>query len=718
MAERSFKQEVQKLRLGEGQTFQGEGILAVTKALLQSGVSYVAGYQGAPISHLMDVLTDANDILADLGVHFEHSASEATAAATLAASVNYPLRGAVTFKSTVGTNVASDALANLASGGVRGGAMLIVGEDYGEGSSIMQERSHAFAMKSQVWLLDPRPNLPSIVRAVEKGFELSEASNTPVMLELRIRACHVHGHFETRANVRPEFTLKDAIERPERDTNRIVLPPASYLHEQEKTTKRWPAAVRFIREHGLNEVFGPSQADVGIVLQGGMYNGVLRALQLLGLADVFGNSQVPLYVLGVTYPLVDEEVLAFCEGKRAVLVVEEGQPDFIAQNIHTVLHRAGSRTEVQGKDVLPMGGEYTGAVLLKGVGEFLRQRASALLPQSGRALAVTAGPASELVAAAVAQVQPRPPSFCTGCPERPIFTALKMLEGELGPRHVSADIGCHLFSILPPFNIGSTTMGYGLGWAGASAFNTPETDRRTLAIMGDGGFWHNGLTSGVGNAVFNKTDNVLLVVDNGYSAATGGQDVLSSKARNEIRATNHPIEKAVRGVGVNWVRTVTHTYSLADMKQALREAMTTTERGPKVVVAQSECMLNRQRRERPLRRKKVQAGERMVRERFGVDPDTCTGDHSCIRLSGCPSLSIKPNPDPLRTDPVTAVADSCVGCGLCGEVAHAAVLCPSFYRAEIIDNPSAWDRWLQKFSGRVIGWLQRRIERRLQGIAA
>jgi indolepyruvate ferredoxin oxidoreductase alpha subunit len=557
---------------------------------------------------------------------------------------------------------------------------------------------------------------------VEKGFELSEASNTPVMLELRIRACHVHGHFETRANVRPAFTLKDAIERPERDTQRIVLPPASYLHEQEKTTKRWPAAVRFIREHGLNEVFGPSQSEVGIILQGGMYNGVLRALQLLGLADVFGNTQVPLYVLGVTYPLVDDEVLAFCEGKRAVLVVEEGQPDFIAQNIHTLLHRAGSRTEVQGKDVLPMGGEYTGAVMLKGVGEFLRQRAGALLPQPGHALAVMAAPASQqavaAVAAAVAQVQPRPPSFCTGCPERPIFTALKMLEGELGPRHVSADIGCHLFSILPPFNIGSTTMGYGLGWAGASAFNTPETDRRTLAIMGDGGFWHNGLTSGVGNAVFNKTDNVLLVVDNGYSAATGGQDVLSSKARNEIRATNHPIEKAVRGVGVNWVRTVTHTYSLADMKQALREAMTTPERGPKVVVAQSECMLNRQRRERPLRRKKVQAGERVVRERFGVDPDTCTGDHSCIRLSGCPSLSIKPNPDPLRTDPVTAVADSCVGCGLCGEVAHAAVLCPSFYRAEIIDNPSAWDRWLQKVSARVIGWLQRRIERRLEGIAA
>jgi indolepyruvate ferredoxin oxidoreductase alpha subunit len=292
-----------------------------------------------------------------------------------------------------------------------------------------------------------------------------------------------------------------------------------------------------------------------------------------------------------------------------------------------------------------------------------------------------------------------------------------MLEKELGPRHISCDIGCHLFSILPPFNVGATTMGYGLGWAGASAFNTPETEHRTMAIMGDGGFWHNGLTSGVGNAVFNQTDNVLLVVDNGYSAATGGQDVLSSKALNPIRSTNNPIEKAVKGVGVDWVKTVTHTYSLDEMRGALREALTTSTKGPKVVVAQSECMLNRQRRVKPQIRQRIKQGERVVREKFGIDPDTCTGDHSCIRLSGCPSLSIQTNPDPLRTDPVAAVADSCVGCGLCGEVAHAAVLCPSFYRAEIINNPSGWDHFKEKIRKWVIGRLQNRIERRLEGIS-
>ncbi len=720
MAERSFLAEVEKLKLGAGEEFHGEGILAVTKALLQSGVSYVAGYQGAPISHLMDVLTDANGILAELGVHFEHSASEATATATLAASVNYPLRGAVTFKSTVGTNVASDALANLASGGVIGGAMLIVGEDYGEGSSIMQERSHAFAMKSQVWLIDPRPNLPSIVKAVEQGFELSEASNTPVMLELRIRACHVHGHFPTKDNVRPAFTLKDAIEHPKRDVNRIVLPPSSYLHEQEKVKERWPAAVKFIQEHQLNEFFASDANDFGIVMQGGLYNGVLRALEILGLANAFGESQIPLYVLNITYPLVDDEFKTFCTGKRGLIIVEEGQPDFIEQNIHAILRKADLQTRVHGKDLLPMAGEYTGGIILQGIQKFIELYAPELLNNAKHQVPAIQSNAliNQVIADATAQVLPRPPSFCTGCPERPIFTAIKMLEKELGPRHISCDIGCHLFSILPPFNVGATTMGYGLGWAGASAFNTPETEHRTMAIMGDGGFWHNGLTSGVGNAVFNQTDNVLLVVDNGYSAATGGQDVLSSKAINPIRSTNNPIEKAVKGVGVDWVKTVTHTYSLDQMRGALREALTTQTKGPKVVIAQSECMLNRQRRVKPQIRQRIKQGERVVREKFGVDPDTCTGDHSCIRLSGCPSLSIKTNPDPLRTDPVVAVADSCVGCGLCGEVSHAAVLCPSFYRAEIINNPTGWDRFKVKLRKWVIDRLQNRIERRLQGISA
>src|SRR5215468_9588518 len=189
MAEVSFQQEIASLRLGAGATFYGEGILAVTKALLQSGVAYVGGYQGAPVSHLLDVLVQSEDLLGELGVHLETCTNEAAAAAMLGASINYPLRGAVTWKSIVGTNVAADALSNLASPGVVGGALIILGEDYGEGASVIQERSYAYAMKSSMWLIDPRPELATIVTMVEKGFELSEASHAPVMLELRIRAC-------------------------------------------------------------------------------------------------------------------------------------------------------------------------------------------------------------------------------------------------------------------------------------------------------------------------------------------------------------------------------------------------------------------------------------------------------------------------------------------------------------------------------------------------
>ena len=324
--ERSFKEEVELLKLGEGQTFHGEGILAVTKALLQSGVSYVGGYQGAPVSHMMDVLNDARDILEELGIHVETNASEAGAAAILGASINYPLRGAVTWKSTVGTNVASDALSNLASAGVRGGALIVIGEDYGEGASIIQERTHAFAMKSQVWLLDPRPDLPTIVKMVEKGFELSEASSTPVFLELRIRACHVHGAFEAKANRRPLVSKRDLLERPDFDFSRICLPPATYAQEKQKVEVRWPAAVEYIRRQRLNERFPGRRSDVGIVCQGGMHNAVVRALQQLGLANAFGEGELPIYCLNVTYPLVPEEIVEFCTGKDAVLVVEEGQP--------------------------------------------------------------------------------------------------------------------------------------------------------------------------------------------------------------------------------------------------------------------------------------------------------------------------------------------------------------------------------------------------------
>jgi len=509
-----------------------------------------------------------------------------------------------------------------------------------------------------------------------------------VLLELRIRACHVQGSFKTKANRAPRFSRKAVMENPDFDYNRICLPPATYAQEKHKVDVRWPAALRFIKEEQLNEFFDGDMKEVGILCQGGLYNAVIRALQMLGLADAFGVSRVPIYCMNVTYPMVPQEIADFCGSKTSVLIVEEGQPAYIEDAVLAALRRQDiNAVKIHGKDVLPLAGEYTGEVVLTGISKFLNRDA---IVQPIKELKQRA---TELLGALPA----RPPGFCVGCPERPVFSAMKLLESDTGKFHLSADIGCHLFSTLPPFNIGNTVLGYGLGLASNSAVN-PMFGKRTVTMMGDGGFWHNGLTSGIANAVFNKNDGILVIMKNGYSSATGTQELPSSPQHSESKSGDMSIERALKGIGVGWMKTV-NNYDVGATMKTLKEAMTTNYEGLKVIIAEGECQLERQRKLRPVVAKKLSKGERHVRVKYGVDEDTCTGDHSCIRLSGCPTLTIKDNPDPLRRDPVATVIDGCVGCGLCGENAHAAVLCPSFYRAEVIQNPTWWDRFVSRLRG-------------------
>jgi indolepyruvate ferredoxin oxidoreductase, alpha subunit len=697
----SFRREIESLRLGAGDTFHGEGIMAVTKALLQSGVGYVGGYQGAPVSHLMDVLLQAEDLLDELGIHLETCTNEAAAAAMLAASINYPLRGAVTWKSIVGTNVAADALSNLASAGVQGGALIIVGEDYGEGASVIQERTQAYAVKSSMWLLDPRPELPTIVNMVEKGFELSEASSTPVILELRIRACHVFGSFEASDNKGSQHSASNRFAEPARfDYARLSHPPVTFVQEQDKVHRRLPAARAFITEHQLNEHMGPPDGDIGIIVQGGMFNVLNGRLAEAGLSDAYGNLGLPTHVLNVTYPLVPDEITEFCAGKRAVLIVEEGAPDFIEKDIGQILRQADLNTKIHGKDVLPVAGEYSPVVVAKGLSAFLSRYGRNESARLDDWVDAVEAHAQAVAREMTAPLPPRPPTFCTGCPERPVFSAMKMLREESGPVHVAADIGCHAFATFPPFSQGNSILGYGMSLASNAAVAGTQA-KRPLAVMGDGGFWHNGLLTGVAGAVFNQDDSVLVIFKNGYTSATGVQDVPSSRPHEEGRGRGLDIESALKSLGVGWVRNV-RSYSVSTVRKTLKEALGTDEKGPKVIIADGECQLARQRRVRPANARAVAEGKRVVRTRFWVDPDVCTGDHSCIRLSGCPSLTVKPSLDPLKPEPVAHVNNDCVGCGLCGEVSHAAQLCPSFVRIEVIQNPNAWDRFRARLSSAMI----------------
>ncbi|MGH6945797.1 MAG: thiamine pyrophosphate-dependent enzyme [Kiloniellales bacterium] len=706
--ERTFENEIALLRLGAGARFHGEGILAVTKGLLQSGVAYVGGYQGAPVSHLLDVLVSARELMGELGIHVEACANEASAAAMLAASINYPVRGAVTWKSIVGTNVASDALSNLASAGVMGGALIVIGEDFGEGSSVIQERSYAYAMKSSVLLLDPKPTLQSMVATIEQGFALSEVSNMPAMLQLRIRACHVQGSFVASDNRAPRYGTHNRIAEPAAFLyDRLSHPPVTFKQEKLKVTERIPAACRFIREQGLNELRkGRKTSRVGLIVPGGLYNAVLRQLCELGLADDYGAADVDLLILNVTYPLVAEEVAEFAAGKDHLLVVEEGFPAFMEQQIQRLLVTRGETAKLHGKGILPETGELSGEVLAEGLARFFFEVAAPELAlDTAKARIARLVSLRERAAAAFAAPLPaRPPSFCTGCPERPVFGALKLAQKSVGQVHVAADIGCHALATFEPFSMGNSILGYGLSLASNAAVG-PLQQRRTVAVMGDGGFWHNGLQTGVASNLYNRGDGVLVIMSNGYASATGQQLIPSSARQSDGGLkTGSDIARTLNALGVEWIRTV-RTYSVAKMTRTLREALTATQNGLKVIIAEGECMLARQRRERAEKAAALEAGKRVVEEKFGVDDAVCTGDHSCIRLSGCPTLTVKPNPDPLRSDPVAHVTEDCVACGLCGEMAQAATLCPSFYRVGRVRNAGAVERLVHRLRLRIVAAL-------------
>ena len=160
----------------------------------------------------------------------------------------------------------------------------------------------------------------------------------------------------------------------------------------------------------------------------------------------------------------------------------------------------------------------------------------------------------------------------------------------------------------------------------------------------------------------------------------------------------------LKEMGVKWIRQ-TDPYDLKGSMRALREAMEARGKGIRVIISHAEWMLEKQRRSKPEKKAALAAGATVEDVKLGVDDEVCTGDHSCMRYNGCPSLTVKPGPNPLREDPIATIVNSCVGCGLCGEVAHAALLCPSFYEAKVISHPTSWQKARFRVSRALIGGL-------------
>lgn len=693
-----------QLNAGKGEILYGDTHLAILKAFLESGVSYLGGYPGSPTAGLIDAITDAYEpVLKDRGVYFDCSGNEASAAAILSASINHPVRGSVNWK-IVGTNVASDALTHICSSGVKGGAMIIVGEDYGGDSTLASEKAMPFAYKSAMTVIDPRGDLQKISELIRKGFELSEYSNMPSMFILSTRNAHIRNKMVCGDNKTPEINTLNKVDEIVNDINKIPFPPYTQEQQKRKYSERIPAAIEFIKKSGMNEHFEGPRNDIGIITHGTIYNSVIRSLYHLGESDLSGNSNIPIFNLNVTYPLVPSEIENFIKGKKAVLIVEEGMPNLIEEHIRAIAQRSRLKADIFGKDIVTSEAEFTPEKILSSISEFLlkytdsetkidffNDKIEKIINHKDRALNFYKD-----------EIASRTPVFCTGCPERPIFSAIKILEEKYGASYYAADIGCYTMGALPPFNMSNSITGMGLGLASAGAISR-MTDKRVISFMGDGTFWHSGLTTSIANAVYNNQNAILVIFENFWTSMTGHHENPASGMNMRQEGIGMSIEKAIKGTGVRWVKTV-DPYDLHESIKVLTKAYESSE-GLKVIISRAECQLEKTRKEKTVIKNKISEGKRVVQSKLGVDADICTGDHSCMRYNGCPSLTLAEGPSALREDPVAKIEQSCVGCGLCGEIAHAAVLCPSFFKVNIITNPGRLDKFKSRINRSLINLL-------------
>jgi indolepyruvate ferredoxin oxidoreductase, alpha subunit len=336
-------------------------------------------------------------------------------------------------------------------------------------------------------LLDPRPDLQCMVDTVEHGFALSEASNMPAILELRIRACHVRGSFAARDNRAPKISTRALMEEPAAfNYERLAHPPVTFRHEKLKIEQRLPAARAYIREHQLNELFAGQAQRPG-------HRGAGRPVQhahphaaAIRPGRCLWPDRHP--AAGAQRHLsrwCPEELTEFCVGKRAVLMVEEGQPEYIEQELATMLRRADIQTPLARQGHARRRRRILGRSHGQRPGEV-----SAAIPQRAAKPATVpewlAGNRERRAAIAKDLGQPlpaRPPGMCIGCPERPVFSALKIAQQQVGDVHIAGDIGCHALATFEPFSFGHSILGYGMSLASRAGVS-PMMNRRVLVRHG------------------------------------------------------------------------------------------------------------------------------------------------------------------------------------------------------------------------------------------
>lgn len=589
---------------------------AIALGALRAGVAVVTGYPGTPSTEILEtIVREVQARNSGPRPYIEWSVNEKAALEAAAGAACAGARALVTMKQ-VGLNVASDPLMSLNYLGVAGGLVLAVADDPGPISSQNEQDTRRFAAFAKLAVFDPSSPEEAYLMIAD-AFACSERYGRPVILRPTTRVCHSYASVELQADL-----PRQAPAGFDRAGGRwVIFPSLAYRNhlQIEQDLERMAEDFSSCR---YSQVSG--SGPLGIAAGG---------VSWAYLQEILGEQSAACKLLkAATVPFPASLALNFLQGLEEVLVVEELDPVIEQELIYLCgLHRLPARIRGKRSGDMPRAGENSFPLIEPVIRAFLR-----------RAAAPEAGPALPLPPA----LPVRPPVLCAGCPHRGSFLAVKeaVREAAGGRKAVySGDIGCYTLGNAPPLDMVDTCLCMGAGITMAQGINRIEPDTLNFAFIGDSTFFHTGLP-GVINAVFNRADMIIVILDNRTTAMTGNQ-VHPGIGRTVMGAASEPISipGLLLAAGVKEI-VQANPFDFAGAKQAAAGLL--SKRGVRALIFEGPCIAV------------DKTGGR--RGRWAVQDDGCSACGVCVKKTGCPALSLAPD-GKARID-----AALCTGCGLCG----------------------------------------------------
>lgn len=598
---------------------------AVARGAIEAGVWVASCYPGTPSSEISDTLSELSKYF---DFQFEYSVNEKVAAEVAAGVAIVGGKSMVVFKGA-GFFVASDTLFHLVYSGITGSLVIVVCDEPG---------LHSSADEVDLRLLGRAGYLPTFVPAnlaeakemTIEAFKLSDEIKQPVMLRMTTRVCLQRGFIELGEVPQKEAHIIEwDTKRPW--WQRFVLVPATCIPGRLRSIEAANKVKEICETSKYTEVI-ENDSGIGILSCGVVHGYVLEALNLL-------NLNASTFKLGISFPLPERRLKEFLQGIKQLFVVEEGEP-YLELYARALARDVNPHIQIFGKDngYFPLPFEYDTSVVVKAMTKALKLNS----PIDYEKREAKAKEIEKLIFS-------RPPVLCSGCPHRASAYAAK--RATKGKAVFLQDIGCYALTAPPPIDVGDISLCMGTSLGIACGLNY-IIDKPIVSLIGDSTFFHAGLP-GLVNAVYNRVNFTLLVLDNGATGMTGFQP----NPATGIRGGDKPgkrivIEDVVKGIGVEDIKII-DSYDIKGLQDAIKDSL--AFEGASVIVCRRKCAILSTKENR-------EKGERVMPYR--VDPDKCNGCWLCINQFGCP---------PIEKDGEVAriIFEDCTGCGVCAQI------CPS-----------------------------------------